>query len=142
MTRRQSPPTRLAAFAFTDAEITRDAATGAASTVGRSLARVPETSGRVAARYRWLDGPLAGLGLGLGAAYAAKAPTTDANTSFSDDYIVFDAQASYDWDRFRLGLSVVNLTDEDYLIPYQYLAQDVVRPGQPLSAFVSLSARF
>ena len=49
---------------------------------------------------------------------------------------------SYDIDRWRLGLSVVNLTDADYFDPYQYLNQPVVSPGQPLSAFVTLSASF
>jgi iron complex outermembrane receptor protein len=132
----------LANLAYTDATITDDSNIPGADNVGNRLARVPETSGRFAARYRFTEGALRGLGLGLGLTYASEAPTTDENTSFGDDYVVLDAQASYDWRRYRLGLNVVNLTDKDYLVPYQYLAQDVVRPGQPLSAFVSLSARF
>jgi iron complex outermembrane recepter protein len=132
----------LGNLALTDAAITDDSNIPGASNVGNQRARVPETSGRIAARYRFTEGAFSGLGIGLGATYASEAPTTDENIGFGDDYLVFDAQASYDWDRFRIGLNIVNLTDEDYLVPYQYLAQDVVRPGQPLSAYVSLSARF
>lgn len=132
----------LGSFASTDATVTRDTDVPGASTVGNQLARVPDTSGRLAARYRFSDGALAGFGLGLGATHSSAAPTANANVGFGDAYTVFDAQGSYEWSRYRLGLSIVNLTDEDYLTPYQYLAQDVVRPGQPRTAFVSLEARF
>ncbi|MEL7030091.1 MAG: TonB-dependent receptor, partial [Pseudomonadota bacterium] len=96
----------LGNFAFADATVTEDSDSPGASNVGNRLARVPETSGRIAARYRFVEGALSGLGVGLGMTYADEAPTNDENTGFSDSYAVFDAQASYAWDRFRIGLNV------------------------------------
>ena len=127
----------LFSTAFTESEVTEDITIP----VGDAVPRVPEQSGRLAARYR-IDGALEGLGAGLGLTWASEAEITLPNTFQSDDYAVFDAQVSYEWDGYRLGLNVQNLTDEDYFTPYQYFAQAVVRPGAPLSAFVTLSADF
>ena len=105
---------------------------------GNQLARIPETSGRLAARYRFLDGALRGLGLGLGMTYADEAPLTDANLFYSDDYVVFDVQADYTIGPWVLRVNVVNLLDEDYVMPYQYLQQEVIRPGMERAAFFTL----
>ncbi|MGB3455861.1 MAG: TonB-dependent receptor [Litorimonas sp.] len=128
----------LAALAYTDAETTEDSRIPGQSNVGNPLARVPEWSGRLAARYRWESG----FGLGGGLSFADGAPTNDAAQSFSDDYAVVDVQASYQWRETRLGLSVTNLFDADYVVPYQYLNQDVVRPAAPLGVRASLTTRF
>lgn len=127
----------LISTAFTDSKVNADTTI----LVGDAIARVPEQSGRIAARYRF-EGALEGVGAGLGLTWASEAEITLPNGFQSDDYAVFDAQVSYEWDRYRLGLNVQNLTDEDYFQPYQYFAQAVVRPGAPLSAFVTLSAEF
>lgn len=127
----------LISTAFTDSEVTLDTSIP----VGDAIPRVPDQSGRIAARYRF-DGALEGLGAGLGLTWASEADITLPNSFQSDDYAVFDAQVSYEWNRYRLGLNVQNLTDEEYFLPYQYFAQAVVRPGAPLSAFVTLSADF
>lgn len=105
---------------------------------GNQLARIPETSGRLAARYRFLGGALDGLALGLGMTYSDEAPLTDANLFYSDDYVVFDIQADYTVGPWVFRLNVVNLFDEDYVMPYQYLLQEVVRPGQERSAFFTV----
>ncbi|MFM7404531.1 MAG: deaminase [Erythrobacter sp.] len=55
-----------------------------------------------------------------------------------DGYVIADAQASYEVAGIRIGLRIDNLLGEDYFVPYQYFAQDVVRPGNPRSAFVTL----
>jgi iron complex outermembrane receptor protein len=39
-------------------------------------------------------------------------------------------------------VSVANIFNSGYFIPYQYLGQSVLRPGQPRSAFVTLGAKF
>lgn len=111
---------------------------GTVFAAGNRLSRIPEWSGRIAARYRFTEGGLAGLGLGLGATFADEAPLTDGNVFFSDSYTVFDAQASFRIANFDLRLNVVNLFDEDYFRPYQYLLQEVVRPGQERSVFLTL----
>ncbi len=105
---------------------------------GNRLSRIPEWSGRVAARYRFDEGLLNGLGVGIGATYADEAPLTDANVFSSDSYTVFDAQAGFRIGAVDVQLSIVNLFDREYFRPYQYLLQEVVRPGQERSFFITL----
>ena len=147
-------PTRslsiLLSAAYADAEITDDTELPA----GTRLPRVPETSGRLAARYRFdeavFGGALNGLGVGAGLSWSQEAALAFPNPEDprfpdvfdSDAFLVADAQASYAFDRFRIGVTVQNLFDEEYFIPYQYFSQEVVRPSQPRSAFVTLSATF
>jgi iron complex outermembrane receptor protein len=135
----------LLSAAYTDAEVTADTQLP----IGARLPRVPETSGRLAVRYRF-SGALDGLGLGAGLTYSQEAATAFPNpfsADFprvfdSDAFLIADLQASYDTGRYRIGLSVENLFDETYVVPYQYLGQEVVRPGQPRSVFATLSAEF
>ncbi|MEM8985453.1 MAG: TonB-dependent siderophore receptor [Pseudomonadota bacterium] len=127
----------LMSAAYTQSEITEDTEIP----TGDSLPRVPEYSGRIAARYRF-EGALEGLGVGAGVAFASEADITLPNSFDSDAYAIFDAQASYAFDRYRIGVSAQNIADTEYFTPYQYFAQAVVRPGAPRSAFVTLSADF
>jgi iron complex outermembrane receptor protein len=129
----------LASYAWTDATVREDSNT---SLIGDRLPRVPEHSGRVAIRYRVLSGALKGLGLGVGVTAASAAEITLPNSDRGDSFGVFDAQASYDFGRFRVGVTAANLFDHRYFLPYQYLGQAVLRPGQPRSAFVTLGAHF
>ncbi|WP_263588864.1 TonB-dependent siderophore receptor [Sphingopyxis sp. GC21] len=130
----------LASYAYTDAEVTQDAFTPA--NVGQQLSRVPEHSGRIAARYRFLDGPLEGFGLGAGMTAASGSQTTLPNTDKTKGYAVFDAQTSYETGPFRISASVTNLTNKLYFLPYLYLNQSVVRPGTPRSAFLAFSVKY
>ncbi|MEM9168484.1 MAG: TonB-dependent siderophore receptor [Pseudomonadota bacterium] len=127
----------LMSAAYTDAEIREDTEIP----VGDALPRVPEYSGRLAARYRFV-GALDGLGVGAGVTFASEADITLPNSFDSDAYAVFDAQASYALGAYRVGVTVQNIADADYFTPYQYFNQAVVRPGAPRSAFVTLSAEF
>lgn len=128
----------LATYAYTDARVTFDTEIP----TGDALPRVPEHAGRFAARYRFPDGALDGLAIGAGLTAACAAELTLPNSSRSDSYIVFDAQASYALGPARLGLRIDNIFDAHYFVPYQYLAQSVVRPGNPRSAFVTLGLDF
>jgi iron complex outermembrane recepter protein len=129
----------LASYAYTRAQVTKDDLTG---NVGQYLSRVPEHSGRIAARYRFLDGALRGFGLGAGMTAASGAYTTLPNTDKTSGYAVFDAQASYETGPFKVSATVTNMTDKLYFQPYLYLNQSVVRPGTPRSAFVTLSVTY
>lgn len=129
----------LASYAYTRAQVTKDDLTGNA---GQFLSRVPEHSGRIAARYRFLDGALKGFGLGAGMTAASGAYTTLPNTDKTGSYAVFDAQASYETGPFKVSATVTNLTNKLYFQPYLYLNQSVVRPGTPRSAFVTLSVSY
>lgn len=135
-------PTRalsiLANYAYTDAEVTKDTT----FPVGSGLPRVPKNSGRIAARYRVLDGAAKGLSFGAGMTAVGKRPIALPNGVFVPGYAVIDAQAAYDLGRFTIAASVVNLGNRHAFDPYQYLLQDVVIPIQPRSAYVTLKANF
>ena len=124
----------LANYAYSD---TRD--DGVAP--GDRLARVPRNSGRVAARYRLLDGPAKGLSFGAGITAFTARELTLPNSIAVPGYAVIDAQAAYDVGRFSLGLSVVNLGGRRAWDPHSYMGYPVVSPNQPRSAFVTLKAR-
>ena len=124
----------LVNYAYTDATILRDETLP----VGDRLRRVPKHRGRLALRYRFGPGALDGLELGAGATYFGGAAIALPNVAQTDDYVIGDLQASYRIDALRIGLRIDNIANADYFVPYQYFAQDVVRPGNPRSAFVTL----
>lgn len=124
----------LASYGYSDARVTADTVIP----VGSRLPRVSDHRGRIAARYRFLDGSIEGLELGAGVTAASDSVIALPNGAEVDGYIVADAQASYTLGGIRVGLRVDNLFGADYFVPYQYFAQDVVRPGNPRSAFVTL----
>ena len=128
----------LANYAYTDARVTKDSIIP----VGDKLTRVPQNSGRIAARYQMLHGAAKGLSFGAGLTVFDDRPLTLPNTVSVPGYAVVDAQAAYDFDRFTLSLSVVNLNGSRAFDPYQYLGAPLVIPTQPRSAFVTLQARF
>jgi len=128
----------LAAYANTDARVTRDTTLP----VGSQLIRSPRNSGRLAVRYRVLDGALKGLSFGGGVTAASRRQVTLPNLYQTPAYAVLDAQAAYSWDRYTVSASVSNLADRSYFEPYAYLAQSVVIPGQSRAAYVTLKARF
>lgn len=125
----------LANFAHTS---TRDES----AAPGDRIARVPENSGRLAARYRMLEGPAKGLAFGAGITAFSSRELTLPNTFTVPGYAVIDAQASYEIDRYTLGLSVVNLTNRKAWDTYSYIGYPVVAPNQPRSAYVTLKIGF
>ncbi len=128
----------LANYAYTQAEVREDLAIP----VGDGLPRVPKHSGRLAARYRILDGVAKGLSFGAGVTALSARELTLPNTVSVPGYALFDAQASYDFDRYSVSLSGVNLTGRKVYETYQYLGSPLVLPTQPRSAYVTLSASF
>lgn len=128
----------LAAYAYTDAEITKDNTLP----VGDRPTRTPEHSLRLAARYRFQSGDLKGLEFGGGLTAVSDRELTLPNKYVADGSVLVDAQASYDFGYAKVSVSVVNLTGEDGYAPYQYLARAVVAPLQPRSAYLTLSKAF
>ena len=131
----------LADYAYTDAKLLDDNTYA----VGSRLARVPKSSGRIAARYRVLNGPAKGLSFGAGiTAFTARALTLTVpgvSTQYAPGYAAVDAQAAYDIGRFSLSVAVVNLGGRHAWDPYSYFGNPIVAPNQPRSAFVTLKAR-
>lgn len=130
----------LATYAHTEASVREDTNP---ALVGNALARTPPEQGRLAARYRYTDGPLRGLGLGLGISMASAAELSLPNAGAkSDSYTVADAQASYESGRWRFGVAISNLFDKRYFQPYQYLALPIVAPGQPRTFQATVAVDF
>jgi iron complex outermembrane receptor protein len=125
----------LANYAHTEAAVTEDNAIP----VGNVLARVPRNSGRVAIRYRVLNGAAEGLSFGAGVTGFSARQDTLPNTISTPGYAAIDAQAAYDFGRrFTIEGSVVNLADRHTFDPYEYFGFPVVIPNQPLSAYMTL----
>ena len=108
---------------------------------GDRIARVPKSSGRIAARYRLLHGPAKGLSFGAGVTAFSARELTLPNSIAVPGYAVIDAQASYDIGRFSLGISVVNLGGRRAWDPHSYMGYPVVAPNQPRSAYATLKVR-
>ncbi|MFM8375540.1 MAG: TonB-dependent siderophore receptor, partial [Phenylobacterium sp.] len=128
----------LGAYAYTDAEVTRDNRLP----VGDRPTRTPEHSLRLAARYRFQSDALKGLEIGGGLTAVSDRELTLPNTTAADGSVLLDAQAAWDLGVAKLSVSVVNLADEAGFAPYPYLARAVVAPLQPRSAYLTLSRSF
>lgn len=130
----------LATYAHTDAKVTKTTVESGIP-LGNRLPRVPRDSGRIAARYRVLDGPAKGLSFGVGITAFSAREVTLPNSVSVPGYAALDAQAAYDFGRFTVAVSAVNLRGAQAFDTYQYLSFPVVIPTQPRSAFVTLKAR-
>lgn len=97
----------IANYAYTDAKVTEDSNTP--SEAGDTLPRVPKSSGRLAARYRFLDGTAKGLSFGAGITAFSSRQLTLPNSGTVPGYATVDAQASYDIGRYTVGVSIVIL---------------------------------
>ena len=122
---------------YTEAEVTKDTAIP----IGDRLTRVPKHSGRVAARYRVLDGAARGLSFGAGVTAFTAREITLPNSVSVPGYAAVDAQAAYDIGRFTIQAAIVNLGGRRAFDAYQYLGIPVVIPVQPRSAYLTLKAR-
>jgi iron complex outermembrane receptor protein len=130
----------LATYAHTNAEVTKTTIESGIP-LGDRLPRVPRDSGRIAARYRVLDGPAKGLSFGAGLTAFSARDVTLPNSVSVPGYAALDAQAAYDFSRFTIAVSAVNLGGSRAFDTYQYLSFPVVIPTQPRSALVTLKAR-
>ncbi|MGA8743146.1 MAG: TonB-dependent receptor [Terracidiphilus sp.] len=128
----------LANYAYTEAAVTKDNVIA----IGNVLARVPRNSGRVAARYRLLNGAAKGLSFGAGVTGFSSRLDTLPNTVSTPGYAAIDAQAACDFGRrYTIEDSAVNPTARHTYDPYEYFGFPVVMPNQPLSAYVTLKIR-
>ncbi|WP_439639739.1 TonB-dependent siderophore receptor [Nevskia sp.] len=124
----------LTAYAYTDAVVSKDNALP----VGNRLPRIAKHSGRLAVRYRLLDG----LGVGVGVSAGSRRQVTLPNVDSVPGAYVVDAQASWTRPGYEFGLSVSNLTGRQYLEPYPYLAQSVTRPATGRALYATAIVRY
>lgn len=122
----------LASYGFTNAYFADPAGTGIPA--GNLLPFVPAHSGRLWATYKVDQGILSGFSAGAGI-YAASGQYVDAaNQWATGGYYTVDAKVGYDNERVRAALSIKNLTDNRYFVPYQWLGGQVA-PGSPLMVY-------
>lgn len=108
----------LAAYSYTDQEVTEAAQ---ANIVGKTPARIPLNQASIWGKYEFSDGPLNGLGLGLGLRYIGESWGDATNTFKVPDTLLLDASVSYDFgaldkdfENVSLQVNATNLTDEFY----------------------------
>lgn len=107
---------------------------------GDELPGIPEHAGRLWINYAF-DGPFEGLELGAGV-YAESGTLVSLRNDFrTDDHFAIDTTASYDHEVFRIGVSIKNLTDENYFERLNYLGGRVT-PGQGRSYFATIALRY
>lgn len=127
-------------YAYIDAEIT-----GGTSRVGNVPENVPEHAANLWLTKEFISGPLRGLGLGGGATYVGKRFVDSANTFETDAYTTFDITTFYYLPVFtesqiRFQLSVNNLTDEEFYLPFDNSLR--IGVGAPRTITASLGFEF
>ncbi len=104
----------IGGYAYVDAEVTESSS--ASMPVGTRLANVPRHSFNLLDTYEFADGPLAGLGVGMGVKYVGDRKGGASSTAFDmDAYTTVDLLAYYPLtERVRLNLNLNNVFDEEY----------------------------
>lgn len=110
-------------------------------TTGKSAARVPQDSGRLAARYDFKQGDLAGLGVGLGWTVVSRQQGNPANSFSTPGYGLVDAQVSYVKGPMSYSVGVENLLGATYYRPFAFLGGGVA-PGAPRTFFAQAALKF
>mgnify|MGYP001791832621 FL=1 len=127
----------VANYAYIDARITEDN-TGLE---GNRRFNVPNHNFNVWTTYDIQDGPLEGLGFGLGFNFVSERFGDNANSYELDSYFLTNASISYRRDNWRAGLNIRNLFDVDYIesTPGNRLA---AYPGEEFTITGSFSIEF
>ncbi len=126
----------IAAYAYTDAEVTKDNALA----VGSWTRNAPKHGLSTWLKYTLRSGRLEGLGFGLGVSHYTKQAGDLQNSFFLPAYTLVDANVTYTRGPIQLQLNLDNLTDETYATgSYNDL---YVLPGRPRRARVLASWSF
>jgi hypothetical protein len=84
---------------------------------------------------------LSGLSAGVGAYWQSEVYVNDANFYKADSFHTVDAAINYQTQKYNLGLTVKNLTREDYYQFYNYFGGRV-RPDNGTTAYLNFSVKF
>ncbi|UXS03754.1 TonB-dependent siderophore receptor [Agrobacterium tumefaciens] len=132
----------VAAYTFTDAEITQSAKP---AEIGQQVALVPRHSVSLWADYGLDDLGLEGVRVGGGMRYVGETNLTD-NVANVPGYVMFDAMATFDLgklnadlDGLDLKLNARNLFNKKY---YTCVSTDGCRFGEPLTVSATLSYKW
>lgn len=128
----------ITAYTYNDAKITKDNILP----VGARLQGVPEYAFSAWTKYTLQNGPLKGLGFGLGGRYYTKqaGDATYSNPFTLPAFGIMDAAAYYVRDHFSAQVNLNNILDERYFVgSYNDL---YVLPGEPLTVRATVSWAF
>ena len=128
----------IANYAYTDADITEDNS----NIEDNRLFGVPEHNLNLWTTYDIQDGPLTGLGFGLGLNYVSERFGDNDNSFVLDEYFLTNAAISYERDNWRAGLNIRNLFDVDYIEGSQNSRLSFISPGEGLTVIGSFSIEF
>jgi iron complex outermembrane receptor protein len=113
------------------------------ATVGSSLVDAPHVTASFWSRYNVPDGPLKGLGLGLGVVNTGNVWTGDPTTAFYfrvPGWTRVDTNLYYKWKRYQFSLECKNLLDRQYILIPQSAVQ--LFPGEPRKLTVAVTTHF
>ncbi|MEM6840213.1 MAG: TonB-dependent siderophore receptor, partial [Cyanobacteria bacterium P01_C01_bin.120] len=125
-------------YAYTDATITSDNS----GNEGNRLTGVPEHNFNLWTTYDIQDGPLEGLGFGLGFNYVTERFGDTANTFTADGYFLTDAAISYSHDNWQAALNIRNLFNVNYIESAGRTRTLGIGPGEPFTLIGSFSIEF
>ena len=132
----------IASYTYDDATVTKDNTLGAANTVGKYYAGVPQNSGNIWAKYDTNPGMIKGFTFGVGTYLNDMRYLNNTNTAQIQGYSRFDTMIGY---RFNIGkqkistqLNINNITDKGF---YEY-GGSTVTYGQPRTFMGSVKLEF
>jgi iron complex outermembrane recepter protein len=137
----------IAAYGYTDAEVTQSSDLPGALRVGSRVPKVPEHKASLWTTYQFLQGNLQGLGFGLGLYYLSDRiggdiPTNEADNTFTlPSYLRTDAAIYYKRDNWRAAINIENLFGVRYFESFNF-GRNTVIPGAPLTVIGTISFEF
>ena len=99
------------AFTSIDSEVTKTSG----ADLGNKLVAVPDKLASALVDYTFQEGPVAGLGFGLGLRHRGELFGDGANQFKSDSVTMYDAILHYDREHWRFALNASNFTDEIFV---------------------------
>ena len=133
-----------AGYSHLDATVT---ATNIANQLGALLTNVPKHNAHLWTRYDVSEGPLNGLGAGLGVAYVSERagllPTaTSKDTMPLPAYTTVDVALYYRFRDIDVTFKITNLFDKRYYESAGFTGDIQIVPGEPRAATLTLRTRF
>ncbi len=131
-------------YTLLDAKVT---ASPDAAQVGALLPNVPRRSANLWSRYDIKDGPLKGLGVGVGLVYVgdragALVSTADRRDLHLPSYTVADVGFYYLVDRYAYNLKIGNIFDKEYIESAGSIPDIRLLPGAPRNVTLSVRVNF
>ncbi len=129
----------IAAYAYTDAEVTADTNP---DIVGNRLFSVPKHSASLWTTYEIQSGNLQGLGFGVGFNYVGEREGDLDNSFQVDSYFLTNAAIFYRRDNWRFALNFKNLFNVNYIEGVANSRVDGNYTGEPFTVIGSVSVEF